>query len=310
MNFTRLQTFVAVVDAGSISQAGKLLGMSQPAVSQHIKTLESEFGVQLFRRTPDGVEITSIGAIAYDHVRKILDEYAGLLADIQTTQAHRTGRLRIGACSVPGAYILPEIIFRFRNANPEVEIIMHAGSSESILEWVRNGRIDVGAVDLRAEDDQFLVYTPFYRDPLVLITPTSHPWSGATQVLPSDLTSQPFISRQEDSGTRRTIEAGMQQWQLGYDQLNVVTELDSTEAVIREVEQGRGVSLVSRHAALPALEMGRIRTVAIAAEPAIRQFLLVMRRCTAASPLVNAFKAMCGYPAGEPSAAATLDDGG
>lgn len=307
VNFTRLQTFVAVVDAGTISQAGKLLGMSQPAVSQHIKTLESEFGVQLFHRTPDGVQLTREGAIVYDHTRKILDEYAGLLAEIRSAEGGSSGRLRIGACSIPGAYLLPEIIFRFRNANPNAEVIMHAGDSRSILEWVSDGRVDVGAVDLVDKDDG-LVYVPFYREPLLLIGPRHHPRTQGAVVEPEDLLRVPFVSRPASSGTRRAVEEGLRGWGLQYDRLQVVTELGSAEEVVAAVERGMGVSLVSLHVAMPAIELKRICTIPVAAKPIVRDFLLVMRPCATSSPIVSAFCRLCESPAGRWAAAVPAEE--
>lgn len=288
MNLNRLHTFIAVVEAGSISRAGKLLGISQPGVSQHIKHLEDEFGVQLLERTATGVVLTREGSLVYEHARTIVKEWQALQRSVRPQHTAAAGQLRIGASSIPSTYFLPEFIYRFRNTYTQVNVTMEVGESRGIIEHVKEQVIDIGAVGSARHDEDTLLYRPFAYDQLVLIAACGHPWTQSEAIGPRDILGERFVARQPGSGTRDTIEAGLGRWGFTYACLRVVAELGSTEAVIGAVEAGIGVSLVSRFAALPALALRRICTVEIDGEPLTRELYLVTRRDDA-NPLTQAF---------------------
>lgn len=288
MNLSRLHTFIAVVEAGSISLAAKLLGMSQPGVSQHIKHLEDEFGVKLLERTSAGVVLTREGSLAYEQAQVIVEAWRSLEQSIRPTQTEATGQLRIGASSIPSTHFLPEFIYRFRNAYAQVNVAMQVGESRGIIELVQQHGLDIGAVGSARQYEDTLLYQPFAYDQLVLIAQCGHPWTHVQAITPREILSERFVSRQVGSGTRYTMEAGLGRWGFTYGCLRVVAELGSTEAVISAVAAGLGVSLVSRFAATPALTLGRICTVEIDATPLARELYLVTRRDDT-NPLTKAF---------------------
>lgn len=295
MNLNRLRAFVTVAQTGSFSQAAKLLGISQPGVSQQVKGLEADLGTPLLERTSEGVRLTPAGVVVQPRAEGIVREWDLLQAALRARTPTRAGRLRVGASTVPGTYYLPEIISRFRDRHPHVEIHMEIGSSTEIAEGVAAGRFDVGAVGTSRTDNDQLVFRPLVVDFLTLIASCRHPWVASGPIAPSELANAGFVSRQPGSGTRRTIEAGLPAWGITYDTLQVVAELGSTEAIIGAVEAGLGVSLVSRVAVQPAIRLGRICSVEVDAKPLSRHLFLVHRAGGQGAELVTAFCDMALY---------------
>lgn len=199
MNLNRLHTFIAVVEAGSISRAAKLLGLSQPGVSQHIKHLEDQFGVKLLERAAAGVALTQEGSLVYKHAQVIVGAWRNLQQSLRPQQSSAIGQLRIGASSVPSTYLLPEFICHFRNTYTQVNVVMKVGESRSIVELVHKRALDIGAVGSSCHHDDALLYQPFAYDQLVLIAACNHPWSQAKTIAPRELLNERFVSRRDDT---------------------------------------------------------------------------------------------------------------
>jgi len=293
MHFNRLRALVAVIEHGSFSRAARSLGMSQPAVSQQIKALETALGTTLIERHTEPLRTTPAGEIAYRHARSILALWAQLEAHIRELQQGAAGRLVLGASTVPATYILPALIARFREQYPHVDVAMEVAASATVREWVLSQQVDMGAVGAMKEDHR-LIHVPLGDDELLLIAPCDHPWARGEPVSPRDLLSQPIVARVPESGTRAAAEAALRSWGIDPASLHVAIELGTTEAVVGAVEAGLGVSFVSRRAVQPALSLGRVCTVRLDAPPIRRRFYLIYHRSREGNPLLRRFVQLLG----------------
>lgn len=292
MNLNRLRALIAVVEAGGFSSAARVLGMSQPGVSQQIKALEQELNAQLLERGGDGTRLTRSGALVYERAKRIVGEWRQLQEALSTAEGGLGGRLTLGASTIPSTYLLPEIICRFRKAHPGVEIRMEVGSSEAVASWVAQRQVDAGFTGMARPGDAHLQFQPFSADRLLVIAPCGHPLASKRRIQAEELRGVPFVSRRAGSGTRAAFEKALANLNVRYDELQVVAELGSTEAVIGAVEAGLGVAVVSSWAVRPALALRRVCACELEGPPIQRNLWLCVRKDRAEERLIAAFASL------------------
>lgn len=299
MHLNRLRALIAVIEHGGFSQGARALGVSQPAISQQIKALETDLGTTLIERHTDPIRASEAGVIAYRQAKKMLELWDEAVHEIRRLQDRSLGRLLLGASTIPATYLLPPLIFRFREEHPRIDVSMDVSDSAIVAAWVLEGRVDIGAVGTVVDDNR-LVQTVLGDDELLPIAPAGHPWAGGT-VEPHLLPTQPLVQRERGSGTRRTMEQALEGWGIEPDAFSVAAELGSTEAVVAAVKAGLGISFVSKWAAKPALTLGRVATFRVKAPPVRRRFHLIVRKSRRHDPLVAAFFDLCATAAPAPA---------
>lgn len=300
MHLNRLRALIAVIEHGGFSQGARALGVSQPAISQQIKALETDLGATLIERHTDPVRPTEAGAIVYRQAKKMLQLWDEAVRDIRRLQDRSLGRLSFGASTIPATYLLPPLISRFREQHPRIDVSMEVADSAVVTAWVLEGRVDIGAVGA-PPDDSRLVHTVLGEDELLPLAPVGHPWADGREVEPRLLTTQPLVQRERGSGTRRAMEEALEGWGIDPDAFAVAAELGSTEAVVAAVEAGLGISFVSKWAARPALTLGRVAAFRVKAPPVRRRFYLITRKSRRHDPLVAAFFELCAAAAPVPT---------
>ena len=144
---TRLKVFRSVATLLSFTKAANELFISQPAISKHIQELEKEYGVQLFDRIGNRIQLTRAGQLMLDHACKIIDAYQNLDFDMKKLTEKSGGELRIGASTTISQYVLPELIAEFRKLYPDIRLTLLSGNSHEIEDALAAGRIDLGMVE-------------------------------------------------------------------------------------------------------------------------------------------------------------------
>lgn len=244
MELRQLRAFELLVRRGSFTRVARELGLSQPAVSTQIRTLEEELGVKLLERLPRQVLLTPAGEVLLEYAQRLinLEEEARLaLADLAGLQS---GCLRVGASSIIGTYLLPEILGEFKRRHPGLRIITSIGPSQRVVDSLQAHAIDVGLVEA-AHPWGDLAAETFCEDELVLIVSSRHPWADRPSVRPEELAGQPYVAGEPESGTRAQVEAGLQS--VGIKVVPTL-ELGGMEAIKNSVIAGLGVAFISRHA--------------------------------------------------------------
>ncbi|WLR55665.1 selenium metabolism-associated LysR family transcriptional regulator [Mesobacillus subterraneus] len=273
MNLKKLETFIMVVEKNSFSEAAAALKSSQPSVSLKIKSLEDELGFELLDRGAAGIKPTSAGMLVYTAAKDIAKRWRMLEGELGEFQGTLTGTLAIGASTIPGTYLLPGWVKKFRSLFPKVDVKIEIGDSKKIIEKLQNHQIDAAIIGMKVES-RLLKSTSVAVDSLVLVTPEDHPLIHTASANFSQLQQYDFVLREEGSGTRKMMERYLAEKGLSLEDLKIAVSIGSTEAVIAAVEAGLGISFISRLAAMPAEKAGRIKIVDTF-EPYEREFCLV-----------------------------------
>jgi DNA-binding transcriptional LysR family regulator len=184
VDLRQLEIFVKVAELGSFSKAADALFLTQPTVSEHIKSLEDELGVRLLDRLGRGAAVTKGGALLQGYAQRLLALSREARQAMESFQGRMSGELLVGASTIPGEYILPALIGRFKEKFPDIAITLLIGGSQAVTEWVAEGRAEVGVVGARS-GHRGIDFRELLPDDIVLIVGVAHPWHGRKQVAPS-----------------------------------------------------------------------------------------------------------------------------
>ena len=270
MTFNQLRTFVAVVDAGSVSDAAADLMVSPPAVSAALATLQTELGVALVARVGRGLEITPAGRVFDSYARRVLQMVDEGVAATRDALDPETGRVRLAAVTTAGEHVLPRFLASFRAQHPQAEMSLEVGNRERLWQMLGEREVDL-AIGGRPPRGGGFVTRATRPNVLVLVAAaSSHPDAAATRTStgshPSDrphirevdveeLARQVLLLREPGSGTRGTAVELYEE--LGVTPAAVLT-LGSNGALRESVQVGLGVTLISRDAVARELEEGTL----------------------------------------------------
>lgn len=279
MNVQQLKTFVAVVDHGSFSDAARALGVSQPAVTMQVQSLESSVGATLLDRRYRRVDLTEAGNAFLPHARRVLEQLDEAREEIEALSGVVTGRLSIAASTTPGVYVIPRLLGAFVEQNPEVGLTIAVHDTAEVIEAVETGHADLGVTGATVRGAR-VQFEQAGVDELVLICPPSSPLASGKGVALAELADERWVLRESGSGTRQVAERLAADHGLDPDELRVTVELGTGEAIVSAVEGGLGISIVSRYVAAKALELGTVREVDAIGLPATRPFFVVLPKRT------------------------------
>ena len=284
MKLTRLKVFAAVAENKGFSKAAKELFISQPAVSIHINKLEKELGVLLIKRSDKNVELTPAGMVLYKYARRIIDLMAEAETEINKINGVIEGRLTIGATLTIGEYILPQIIGSFKQLHPRVEILLHVQNTEVIVEKLLSGHYDLALIEGLC-DNHKIHKTKYLDDEIVLIVSRDHPWSKKGIVSLEEVSTCDLILREPGSGTRKITELALRDAGLDIQNLNILMELGSSEAIKGAVAANLGAAFISRWTLEKELKMGLLSIIEIEGFRIPRSFNFIYSMNGICSPL-------------------------
>ena len=246
--------------------------MTQPAVTQQIKAIEEQFGIPLFHRGGGRISLTPGGAALLpfaEQIKKISEE---AVAAVAKTYGQQAGEISVGASQTIAQYLLPTFLAAFLQGNPLVRITARSGNTDQMLAALVSGDIQLAL--LEGPDQRTDVHIePFMEDHMVLVVPSSHEWAGQKITL-DELRSQPLLTREFGSGSRRVVEQALSGAGLKTKDLFLRMELDSTEGLLNAVEAGLGVTFVSRWAVRNQLALGTLKLARVDGLKLSRSFSL------------------------------------
>jgi DNA-binding transcriptional LysR family regulator len=289
VDLRQLEIFVKVAEFGSFSKAAEALYLTQPTVSEHIRTLEDEFGVRLLDRLGRGAAVTRAGALLLSYAQRMLALSREARQAMESFQGRMSGELLIGASTIPGEYVLPALIGRFKEKYPDISITLLIGDSQAAVDWVAEGRAELAVVGARLSV-RGIEYKELMPDDLVVVVRGTHAWHARKQITLEDLQSEPLLIRERGSGTRAALEGALAEVQKDLAAFRIVGEMGSTQAIKQAIKAGVGVSLMSRRAVEEECRSGLLACLRVKDLKVTRSFHLATHRERSRSPLAEAFR--------------------
>jgi DNA-binding transcriptional LysR family regulator len=274
METKQLAAFCAVVERRSFSQAADQLGVTQPAVSLQIRSLEQRLGQQLLDRSGRRVEPTESGLRLYRGAQRLLALEQQLLAELgEDASGELTGRLEIGASTGPGGSVLPVVLGEFQALHPQVHVALTVSDTHTVVEQVGRRELELGVVGA-AGRHRGVTFEPFYRDEVVLAVPAGHRFAGKTLTL-AQLKKEPLVLMQEGAGIRQMIEDELRDLGVRLRDLDVGLELGLQESARAAVLGGFGATFISRIAIEDDVAAGRLAVARVQGLEPAREVQLV-----------------------------------
>jgi len=287
MNLSFFKTYVRVVETQNLSKTADDFGISQPAVTKQIQSLEDIFGVLLLERSGRKLKPTEAGVILYNNAREIIKAVDKTQSAMEEISESRKGSLYLGASTIPGQYILPYLIKIYKDKYASTSISMDIADSEKIFNKVAERELDMGIVgawinNRKVDGFQWL------EDELVVIVPESHKLAKNQEVKLNSLLNERWISREKGSGTRKAVESLLTAHGIRREELNIYMEAGSTETVLAMVESGMGIAIVSRWA-IKRIEQRKINAIKLDEVDAKRFLYVIYPRQKIRRKSVNSF---------------------
>lgn len=296
-----LQIFCLVVQHLSFSRAAAAAGLTRPAVSRHIKQLEAHFGVPLLRRTTRQIELTPAGQSLLTHAQCVLNQYRELEAAMAVFHHASKNLVVVGASTLPGEHLLPRVLAGFHGwaAENRLQVQVRIGNSDQVLQWLREGEVDLGVVG-QCVPDARLAHQQLAEDEVVLAVPPAYRVPDPVPL--TALRHIPLVMREPGSATRRTVLEHLQRHGIRLSDLQIVAEMSSPESVRAAVQEGMGCTFLS----VASLGRGSLRAVRLQGISLRRPVCAYWRRDR---PLAPAFRLLVDQMAVRSHPAAG-DDGG
>ncbi len=284
MELTHLRSFYVIARERSVTRAATRLGLTQPALSIQMKTLEAELGEALFLRQRKQMQLTQAGEIFYRHVQTVLTTLEEARTEVAELHQLLRGHLALATSDTNSTYILPEVLRQFCAYYPHVRIDIRNKMSSQVLQLVLDHEVDLGIATLPMGHRQVRTETLFHREEVV-ICPVDHPLSSASAVSLAQVSPYPLLALSPGSTSRQLLDLAFQHAGVP---MQVAMNLGSMEVIKRFVEIGLGVAIVPRVAVAEEVRQGRLTALPVAELPA-REIGLVERKDTRRSPPAVAF---------------------
>jgi DNA-binding transcriptional LysR family regulator len=276
MDLLKVEAFLRAAETLSFSEAAKQMHLGQSTISHHIKTLEGEFGIDLFDRSGAGIHLTEAGRLLVPWAHRLIRDSIEIQEMMASLQDKIIGHLRIACSTTSGKYILPQLAARFHNRYPWVKVTILSCTQEHVVPRLLEEEANIGVLSREAFEEG-LESQEFFTDHIVFIVPAVHAWSVRQSVEPVDLVGTPLIIREPTSGTRRVTLTELGKHDIHLEDLNVFLEVGNAEAIVETVAAGFGVGFVSRLSAVHALQTKRVVEVPVVGLDLQRKIYMVRR---------------------------------
>jgi DNA-binding transcriptional LysR family regulator len=273
MDTRQLAAFCEVVDRKSFSQAAERLGVTQPAVSLQIRSLEKRLGTKLLDRSGRRVEPTEAGQQLYRAAQRMLSVEGQLLDELAGEDGALRGELALGASTGPGGTVVPVLLGEFQREHPELTVALSISDTNHVIEQVGERELELGIVGA-APRHRGVVFEPFFRDEVILVVPPGHRFAGKEVTL-EQLREEPLILMQEGAGVRQVIEDELRDGPVRLRDLDVRLELGLQESVKSAAAAGFGATFISRSGVEAELAAGTLAAARVRGLEPAREISLV-----------------------------------
>ena len=269
----KLKTVLSVAETLNITKSAKLLSLTQPSVSQHIKAVEETLGVKLFVRTNRGLKVTAEGQIVIEYAKKMRGLYGVLLKQLED-QKRSVQHLTVGVTPTAESNAISQVLALYSAQNPSIRITIITDTINNLYTKLKEYEVDFAIIEGSISDpscSSILLDT----DHLVLAASSSNPISSMPLIPISLLKQQRLILRLPSSGTRTLFETALSMCGESIDAFNIILELDNMNTIKELVQRDFGVSVISKSACLDDVRAGRFCTIPIEKLNMIREINIV-----------------------------------
>jgi DNA-binding transcriptional LysR family regulator len=285
IDFRHLETFCRVAELKSFSKAADDLFLTQPTVSGHILSLEHSLSLRLFDRTGREVRLTKAGEVFLRYASKILSFRKDLLNALSEFSQGIRGELSLGASTIPGEYLLPKLMGDFKKEHPHFTLSLKIADTKEIVQFVLQGDVEFGMIGGKL-NHKFLHYEKYEEDEIIVVAPSGHSLTQKKKVDFVDLLKEPWIIREEGSGTQMAAEKALRKKGKSLKQFNGVMEMGSTSSVKEGVKAGLGLAFISKRAVEEELNQDLLSRIYVEGiDPISRQLYIVSHRGRTLSPI-------------------------
>ena len=285
MQIETLKVFCDLVESRSFSRAATRNFLTQSAVSQQIKNLESRFETQLLRRDGKTVTTTPAGRILYERSRTILENFEHMQLEMKSTGQDMAGSVRVAAIYSVGLYEISVVVKTFLKIYPKVNLDVEYTKGARVYEYCLQGAVDMGIVTY-PESRQGLQIMPLPADKLVLICAPDHLFARRHQIDIRKLNGQNYIAFEKGMASQRALDRIFREHDI---QVRMVMEFDNIETIKRSVEIGAGVSIVPLLSVQKEVQSGALAQVNFAQKTFYRQLGIIVRKRQLLSPAARKF---------------------
>jgi DNA-binding transcriptional LysR family regulator len=298
-SFRELEIFCKVVELESFSKAAEVVSLVQASVSERIASLEKKVGTRLLDRLGRKVIPTAAGELLHKHATLLLEMKKTAQLEIERFLGLKQGEISMGGSTIPGEYILPDLIGRFKKKYPHLSVKLTIADSSEIEDRVLAGQLEIGVIGSKSSSANLLCQK-LWEDELVLAVPIRHPWARRKAFSLQHLRKTPFILREEGSGTLKILEAYLREsGKVGIGALEVSARFGSSTAVKEGIKSGLGLSILSARAIDTEVKAGLLKALKVEGLTMSRNFYLIRNKLRIASPACQAMLEFLLASAGE-----------
>lgn len=282
--FRDLEIFSKVVELESFSKAAKAVFLAQATVSERIASLESKIGARLLDRLGRKVVPTAAGELLHKHATLLLEMKATAQQEVDRFLGLEEGEIALGGSTIPGEYILPNLMGQFNQKHPHLAINLTIADSSRIEKEILSGKLEIGVIGSKSESSNLLCQK-LWRDELVLAVPAKHPWAKRKSIPLKALYNEPFILRERGSGTLKILETYLNTNKIeGLHAFDVRARFGSSTAIKEGIKAGLGLSILSKRALDTEIKAGLIKTLRVEGLSMTRNFYVIRNKQRIASP--------------------------
>lgn len=286
MDIHQLRVFASVFKNKSFSKASEELYLTQPTVSDHVKSLEEELNCKLFDRLGRTIIPTKEAEALYSHALEIIEKANNIKDLIGQFKKEISGELIIGASTIPGTYLIPSIMAKFRKIYPFISFQILISDSRGIVEKISRHDLLIGIIGAKLANYQ-ITYMPFLEDELIVVS--SPALIKNRQLTLKELIQLPMVLREEGSGTRRETEKILEDKGVSLEDIKIAGIFGSTDSVKQAVKAGLGVSILSRLSVKDELKYGIFKEIKLSDIQMKRKFYIVTHKKRTLPPAYNLF---------------------
>lgn len=287
-SFRQLEVFLAAAHSQNITRAAETLAMSQSAASSALKELEAQFDIQLFDRVGKRLQLNELGRLYRPQVEALLAQSHEL--ERALSQHTEVGALKVGATLTIGNYLAVGVMAEYMQTQSHAKVSLEVANTRTIAQRVSDFELDIGLIEGELQSSELEVI-PWRNDELVVFCSPDHPFANRPGLSDEDLRAATWIMREQGSGTRQTFERGMHGL---LPDLNILLELEHTEAIKRAVEAGLGIGCLSKVCLADAFKRGSLVPLEVPSNRNFdRQFYFILHKQKYRSAGIDRWMELC-----------------